>query len=116
MDVERKLLWWKYIESEFPQLFGWNFLIINELREIQMIQHKLCYTLEMIEERREIDSGIIRNSGGLHYDLFTLYSPTFKLDFNEIYRGSVKRDRRLQKRETFQGWNNFIDQIVLGEI
>ena len=116
MDITRKLLWWKYVEDEIHQLFGWNFLLINEPREIGSINNKLCYALEVIEERRQIDSGILKNSRGLHYDLFTLYSPTIKIDFNKIYSGCVKKDRRLQKRETRDGWNCFIDNIVFGEI
>jgi len=116
MDIERKLLWWKYIESEIPQLFGWNFLIINHPREIKMINNRICYALEIIKEERKIDEGLIRNSEGLHYSLFTLYSPTIKINFNEVYGGLTKKDRRLQKRETIDGWNYFIDKIVNCEV
>ncbi|MCK4647564.1 hypothetical protein KAT24_01380 [Candidatus Pacearchaeota archaeon] len=116
MDIERKLLWWKYIESEIPQLFGWNFLLINEPREIQIITNNICYALEIVEEKREIDFGLIENSRGLRYDLFTMYSPAIEINFKEIYTGLVKKDRRLQKRETRDGWNYLINQIVCGEI
>jgi len=116
MDIERKLLWWKYIESEIPQMFGWNFLIINEPREIKIINSRICHALELVEERRKIDSGLIENCGGLHYDLFSLYSPTVEIDFRDVYDGFVKKDRMLQKRETRQGWNYLIDKIITGKI
>lgn len=116
MDNERKLLWWKYVETEIPQLFGWNFLLINEPREIKIINNNLCHALGLVEERRKIDSGLIKNSGGLHYDLFSLYSPTVEIDFKNVYTGFVRRDRRLQRRETRDGWDNFLDKIISGEI
>ena len=116
MGVERKLLWWKYVENEIPQLFGLNFLIINEPREIKIINDRICYALEIVEERKKIDEGILWNSGGLHYSLFTLCSPTSKIDFNVVYGGLVKKDRVLQKRETKEGWNYFIEKIIGGEI
>ncbi len=116
MDIERKLLWWKYLESDIPQLFGWNFLLINEPREIKIINSKICNALKIVEERRQIDSGLIKKSDGFHYDLFTIYSPTVKIDFRNIYTGIVIRDRRLQRRETMDGWNLLVNQIVSGEI
>jgi hypothetical protein len=116
MDIERKLLWWKYVESEIPQKFGWNILIINEPREIKMINSKISQVLELIYERRKIDSGSIKDSGGLHYDLFTLYSPTFAINFRDVYKGFAKEDRRLQRRESRNGWDYLIDKINIGEI
>jgi hypothetical protein len=116
MNVERKLLWWKNVETEFPQLFGWNFLIINESREMKIVRDKICEALEIVQESRKIDSGVIMNSGGLHYDLFTMYSPTAKVSFCNVYEGSVKKDRRLYMRKTEKGWNSFIDKIASGQI
>ena len=116
MNVERKLLWWKFVESEEPQLFGWNFLLINEEREAKAIYDKICDELEVVEERKEIDSGAIPNSGAIHYDLFTLYSPKVCIDFSKIYEGCVKKDRRLQRRYSKEGWNQFIDLVVSGAV
>ena len=117
MDIERKLLWWKYVEDEIHQLFGWNFLIINEPREIRIIKDKLCYALEVVEEEREIDYDMVKSSDRLHYGLFTLFSPTAKIDFRNVYQGRVYKDRRLQKRESgLIGWSHLIEQIVSGEI
>ena len=116
MNVERKLLWWKNVETEFPQLFGWNFLIINEPREIKIARDKICDALGIVQESKEIDSGNVDNSDGLHYDLFTMYSPTPKMDFGEVYEGLVRKDRKLYMRKTEKGWNSFIDKIASGEI
>jgi hypothetical protein len=37
--IERKLLWYKYSESN-PELHHWNFVIINELSQIRIIKQK----------------------------------------------------------------------------
>ena len=112
--IERQVLWYKSSKSD-PERHFWNFLIVNEHREIRIIKQNLYDLLSPIVEERIIDRGQIENSD-LSYVLFCLVSPTPTVDFFKVYQGKVKRDRRLQSRMTLDGWNDFIEKVHCGEI
>jgi hypothetical protein len=115
--VERKIVYSWEIESKTPQIFQYHFLIQNESREIRQIEEKLFAQLEPLEEPQTIASGLIRGSGGVHYDLFSVMSslPNENLGFNGIYKGKVKLDRRLRSRVSEENWSGLIEKIEKGE-
>jgi len=116
--VSKKLLYHCSVSSQTPQEFLWNFLIINEPREIKTIRGKIFDQLRPLEELKSIDSCLIPNSQGIHYDLFSIYSsvPESKVDFSQIYIGFVRRDRNLQPKKSPSGWNGLIDLAFNGKI
>jgi len=109
MNVERKLLWYKSSEPN-PERHYWNFLIINEQREITQIKQRLYEQLQPVVAKKNIDNGKIF-FGDLSYELFCLETPISQIDFSKVYGGKVKDDRRLQPRRTPEGWNDLIDKI-----
>jgi len=113
-DIERQVLWYRASKS-VPERHHWNFLVINEQREIRGIKQNLYDVLNPIIEERIIDQGPIENSS-LSYILFCLVTSTPIADFSKIYQGKVRKDRRLQPRMTLDGWNDFIEKIHHGEI
>lgn len=110
--TNRKIRWYKRSEDS-PERHHYNFLIINQPREITGIKQKLYDQLQPIIEEREIEQGVVE---GLHFKLFTLETITSQIDFSRIYQGDVKWDRRLQPRKSGSGWNDFIDLIASGKI
>ena len=112
--TERKLLWEMYSLPN-PERHYWNILLINEPREIKIIQQKLYEALAPVISRTDIDKGKI-GMEKLHYELFRLESTVSEIDFSEVYQGKVKRDRRLFIREDPDGWLNFVDQIYNGRV
>ena len=74
---------------------------------------KLYIQLQPIIEETLIGSGRVDS---LSYELFKLETTTPRIDFKEIYQGSVKQDRRFQSRRTQNGWNGLINKITSGEI
>lgn len=113
--IERKLLYGMY-STPNPERHYWNILLINEPREIKIIQQKLYEALSPIVSRTQIDRGKINGDPRLHYELFCLESTVSKIDFLRVYQGKVKKDRRLFIRESSEGWLNFVDQIYNGKI
>jgi hypothetical protein len=111
--IERQLLWYKSSQP-FPERHSWNFLAINEMREIKIIRQNIYDSLKPIVEEKPIDKGRIESSD-LFYELFCLITPIYQIDFSEIYQGKIKRDRRLQPRINKEGWNNLINKIQCGE-
>jgi hypothetical protein len=78
----------------------WVFLVINDPRETERIKQKIYTELAPVDDLNEIDSGLIRNSRGLHYSLFALSSEKGKIESPEsIYRSSnFRRDRNLREQ------------------
>jgi hypothetical protein len=111
--MERQLFWYKTSQSN-PERHFWNFLVINEARELGQIRQKLYDNLGYIIEDKIIDRGKIKDSD-LIYELFCLETTGSQLDFSKIYQGRVKRERRLHTRKNNNGWNNLIEQIYNGE-
>lgn len=128
MDIERKLLWYRYSESE-PERHYWNILIINTPKIIKSLWQRIYRELtppvedttvsfDSIVSNNLIDEGKIRKSGGLHYEFRCLEATVAHIDFSKVYRGKVnkKGDRRLEPRESPEGWFDFRDKISRGEI
>lgn len=124
--IERQLLWYMY-STRIPERHFWNILLINEPREIKTIRQKLqeelnplvedtTVSLRPIVSETAIDNGQIKNSGGLHYELFCLETMVSAINFANVYQGKVSWDRRLRPRKTAEGWFDFIDQIYRQEI
>ena len=113
--IERKLLYYKESKSN-PEEHIWNFLLINEEREIDLIKQKLHNQLYPIHEEKIIDEGPILNSNGLHYKLFTLKTTNHKLDLSLVFLGKTIKDRRLQPRKTLGGWDDLINKAYQGEV
>jgi hypothetical protein len=98
--MERQLRWYmENLESGVNE-FQWNVLVINEGREIRQILRRLHEQLAPVSDERIIDEGLIEGSGGLHYCIREMTSPEFRIDFSEVYKGMVVKDRRLQPKET----------------
>jgi hypothetical protein len=112
--AERQVLWYKASKSN-PEMHIWNFLIVNEQREIDGIKQKLYGQLEPIVEEKPIDKGRVGDSD-LFYDLFRLETPTNHMNFSEVYLGKIRWDRRLQPRRDKNGWSSLIDKISQDEI
>lgn len=112
--AERQILWYKYSSAE-PERHNWNFLIVNEKREIAIAKQNLYEQLEPVVEERLIDKGKVFCSD-LFYELFCIETPINKLDFSKVYQGKVREDRRLQPRRSINGWNNLISKIFHGDI
>lgn len=113
MGIERQLVWYK-TSKDFPERHYWNFLLINEQREIEQIKQKLYDNLGYVLEETQIDKGKIINSD-LMYVLFRIEATKPELDFSRIYKGKVRKDRILQPRKSLSGWNDLINKIALGE-
>ena len=64
----------------------WVFLIVNEPREIGRIKEKLFGQMAPVVDYATIDSGIVRNSGSLHYELFSFSTDKGRIERpGEIY-------------------------------
>jgi len=115
VNVERQIRWDRYSEDS-PERHNYIFLIINRPRQIDSILQKLREQLTMVVEETEIGLGLIRGSGGLHYDLREISSTKLEPDFSRVYGGEISKDRRLQPRKTSDGWNDFINKVARGNI
>ena len=126
MGIERQLLWYMY-SIRIPERHFWNILLINEPDQILLIRQKLykelnplvedtTVSLNPIVSETTINKGKIKNSGGLHYELFCLEATVSAINFANVYRGKVNWDRRLRPRKTVAGWFDFVDQIYRQEI
>lgn len=124
VEVQRQLRWWRYSEEE-PELHYWNFLIVNEEREIRDIRQKLRDALTPVDEmykvsfhriieEKVLDAGEVRGHPGLLYELTHLVSTNPNIDFSKVYKGLVVKDRRLRPRKKNAGWNDLIQTAYLG--
>lgn len=113
--LERQILWYKKSEA-VPESHIWNFLIVNRPREIEGIKQKIYEELKSVIEEKTIDEGLILDSEGLHYKIFSLTTTNPNINFNNVYLGKVRKDRRLQSRVNYDGWIDFIEKIHLGQI
>jgi len=124
--INRKLLWYMY-STEIPERHFWNILIVNELTQIPIIRQKLreelnplvddtLVSLNPVVSETVIDNGIVKDSGGLHYELLCLESTVSAIDFANVYQGDVKWDRRLRPRKTKEGWFDLMDKVYEGTI
>ena len=113
--IQRKILWNRYSENN-PETHHYNFLIINKPGQIRSILQKLREQLATVVEEQPIDSGLIEKSRGLHYDLRTMSSTVLEPDFSQVYQGEIRRSRRLQPRQTSDGWYDFIKSVSIGDI
>ncbi|MAH49513.1 hypothetical protein CMI37_27060 [Candidatus Pacearchaeota archaeon] len=110
--AERKLLWYR-LSSAVPERHRYNFLIINDPREIGIIKQKLYEQLKPVIEEKTIEEGVVE---GLHFKLLDLETTASKVDFSKVYKGKVRQDRRLRPRGTSGGWNDFVNLIASGRI
>ena len=111
--IERQLLWYM-TSTNFPERHSWNFLVVNELREISLIKQKLYENLGYVVEEEIIDNGKVENSD-LFYELFCLKATKREIDFSRIYKGKARKDRILQPRKSSGGWNDLINKLASGE-
>ena len=111
--IERQLIWYKTSQN-FPERHYWNFLLINELREINLIKQKLYDNLGYVIEEKKIDRGKIRDSD-LFYEILCIEATKPDINFSEIYQGKVRKDRILQMRRSPDGWNSLINRLANGE-
>jgi len=95
--------------------FFWNFLIINKEREQKQISDKIRFQLAPVIEENEIDEGLIRGSGGLHYCIRSMVSPKYEIDFSSVYKGKIENDRRLQPKKQ-SNYEKLIDLVSSGKI
>ena len=79
----------------------WVFLIINEPREIKRIRERIYKQLQMITDLRDLDSGLIKSSGGLYYDFFAFSTDKSCMENpDKIYKSKkFKQDRNLYERD-----------------
>jgi hypothetical protein len=99
--MERQLLWNYEVEDRLEGInqgtMRYFFMIINEPREIEDIQKKL--EEQLVYSRDSITrEGVIQ---GLKYRLLSLLSDRRPdlIDFNQVYRGKVRKERKLGTRE-----------------
>lgn len=110
--MERKILWEKTSEDN-PERHTYRILICNEPREINRVSQRLNEYLQPVIERRTLGDGSV---GTLRYLFVELETPVNVEEFSQVYRGKIRRDRRLEKRKTSQGESNLIEMISAGEI
>ena len=83
--------------------YKYIFLIINSPREIGIIKERIWREMAPIVDFQKIDSGIARNSGSLHYDLFSFSTDKGKIENPEnIYNDTTRfsRDANLAEKMT----------------
>lgn len=115
VKIERQIRWDRYSEAN-PERHYYNILIINRPGPMVRTLQKLREQLTPVVEEIPIDSGLIKRSGGLHYDLRTIVSTVPEPEFTKVYGGPIKRDRRLQPRKTPEGWIPLIEDLSRGRI
>jgi len=93
----------------------WIFMIINEPREIKRIRERVYFQLEPIVDLKELYSGQIESSRGLHYDFFSFSTFRGKIDSpSKIYDSkNFKKDRDLMERDDV-GLERFLRAILEG--
>lgn len=116
LDIERQLRWYRSIPNSGEDQFDWTFLVINEPREIRQILDRARQELLMVIDERAIAEGLIKKSGGLHYDLRIIRSEVYNPDFSKIYSGRVLNDRRLNSKACSDNWNSLINLVASGKI
>ena len=86
--------------DQVPVRHRWTFFIVNEPKEIRRIRERIYNQLQPIDNLRDLDSGLIRGSGGLHYDFFSFSTDKSKIERpDEIYLSrKFKKDRDLWER------------------
>lgn len=113
-EVQRQVLWYRASEN-FPERHCYNVLIVNTVREINIICQRLYEQLKPIVEEEVIYEGRIPRTM-LHCKLISLVSPVSEVDFSKVYDGRVRPSRYLVPRQSLNGWNKFIERVVSGEI
>ncbi len=114
--IDKQFLWYRESEAN-PERHTYNILIVNVTREIEIIMQRLRMQLKPVIDERRIACGMIRNSAGLHYELWELVSPVLEPDFSKIYQGKVKgEDRRLKPRQDPNDWNDLINKVSSGKL
>jgi len=85
--------------------YKYIFFIINEPREIHRIRERIWKEMEPIVGLSEISEGLIKNSRGLHYRLFSFSTSKGEIENSQkIYDvhndGRFTKDRNLQDKMT----------------
>jgi len=112
-DVKRRILWNTERAEQGTNTVRWYFLLVNEPRELGRIRERIFTQLQPIYDYKAIDTSLVPNSGGIHYELFYLESECGKFPSNQkqtVYGGLWKRDRRLESRQNESGLLNILDQ------
>jgi hypothetical protein len=128
-EVERLLLY--YMQSVpstdmIPERHYWNILLINEPGKILPIKQKLreefnplvedtSVSINPIISETLIDSGKTKDPA-LYYELLCYETTISVVNFNNVYRGKVKWDRRLAPRRSKDGWFDLVDKVYAGQI
>jgi hypothetical protein len=110
--MERKILWDK-TSHNYPERHTYRILIYNETREIIRISQRLKEYLQPIVEWNILAEGKI--SGG-EYQFIEIETPKNTEVFSQVYKGKIRKDRRLEKRRTDQGESNLVEMISKEEI
>jgi hypothetical protein len=116
----RHLLWnvKSVPQSGDPPQQSWTFVIVNEPREIGLIEQRIREQLEPTENERTVTKGPISGPGGVHYKAITIDSYNGMrpddVDLRAVYGGPRKRDERLGSHRTPDGLQRYIDEMFAG--
>jgi hypothetical protein len=84
--------------------YRYTFLIINEPREIERIKERIWQEMFPIAYLNKIDEGQIKNSRGLHYELFSFSTDKGKIEnpqkIYDVKYPKFGKDRNLSERMT----------------
>ena len=113
---QRQLLWnVKSIPEGDPPQQSWIFVIVNEPREIKIIEQRIREELSPTDQQQTVTRGLIQRSDGLHYKAITVdsYKRTTPEDVNlrAIYKGPRRRDEKLGSHRTTDGLATYIDRM-----
>lgn len=86
--------------STSPKKFLWYFLVVEDKKEIEIIRKKICDGLNVPDVDCIVKEGIVENSHGLRYLIFSLQSPRDAIDFSSFYNEKTIRDARLYLQES----------------
>ena len=114
--INKRQIRWEARSEDNPPQHVYNFLIINENREIRRITQRLSELLKPATEPRTLVEGIVPATR-LRYQLITLTSyqnaSPDKIELRIVYKGRITRDRELYQRKSVDGLANHVEEQVM---
>jgi hypothetical protein len=102
---------WNRVSKSDPEEHNYFFLYLLKKREIDRINQRICEQLQPVSDLQIITCG--NTSEGLAYKAMSLINyRSVELDWKNIYRGKVVKDRNLYLRVSPDGLQRFIDEMM----
>lgn len=96
--------------------YRWTFFVVNEPREVKRIKERVYSQLGPIMNLNDLDSGLVKGSGGLHYDFFSFSTDKADIeDKTKIYSSKrFRKDRDLWER-SLEGLETYFQSVLSGK-